>query len=94
MIGQLPVSAPNSRRRQLRLSPPPAQAAGPDDVPEGAQRFPRDLYEAARKMAESDTAARIFGTAFVENFTAACLAEDASLRTAVSAEERRRYLEA
>ncbi|MGR3315101.1 hypothetical protein [Roseovarius indicus] len=75
-------------------APPPAQAAGPDDVPEGAQRFPRDLYEAARKMAESDTAARIFGTAFVENFTAACLAEDASLRTAVSAEERRRYLEA
>jgi glutamine synthetase len=77
------------------LSAPPAtQASGPDDVPEGAQRFPRDLYEAAHRMAQSDTAARLFGDRFAQNFTAACLAEDASLRTAVSAEERRRYLEA
>lgn len=77
------------------LSAPPAtQAAGPDDLPEGAQRFPRDLYEAAHRMAQSDTAARLFGDRFVQNFTGACLAEDASLRTAVSAEERRRYLEA
>jgi glutamine synthetase len=75
-------------------APPAAQAAGPDDVPEGAQRFPRDLYEAAHRMAQSDAAARLFGDRFVQNFTAACLAEDASLRTAVSADERRRYLEA
>lgn len=75
-------------------APPSTQASGPDDVPEGAQRFPRDLYEAAHRMAQSDTAARLFGDRFAQNFTAACLAEDASLRTAVSAEERRRYLEA
>lgn len=75
-------------------APPAAEAAGPDDIPQGAQPFPRDLYEAAHRMAQSETAKRLFGDRFVGNFTAACLAEDASLRTAVSAEERRRYLEA
>lgn len=75
-------------------APPAVQAAGPDDVPEGAQRFPRDLFEAAERMVQSETARQLFGARFVENFTAACLAEDASLRTAVSADERHRYLEA
>ena len=74
-------------------APPPAEAAHPDFVPEGAQRFPRDLAEAAERMAASDHAKRIFGTPFVENFAAACRAEYASLATAVSAQERARYLE-
>ncbi|MCR8546908.1 glutamine synthetase [Salipiger sp. P9] len=74
-------------------APPPAEAAHPDFVPEGAQRFPRDLAEAAGRLAASDHAKRIFGTAFTENFAAACRAEYASLATAVSAEERARYLE-
>jgi len=74
-------------------APAPAVAAGPDDIPEGAVRFPRDLYGAAHRLSESDNAKRLFGAPFVENFAAACLAEDASLRTAVSSEERRRYLE-
>jgi glutamine synthetase len=74
-------------------APAPAKAAGPDDIPEGAIRFPRDLFDAAERLAASDTARRLFGAAFIENFSNACLAEDASLRTAVSAQERQRYLE-
>jgi len=74
-------------------APPPAEAAGPDFVLEGTQRFPRDLAEAADRMAASKHAKRIFGTAFTENFVVACRAEYASLATAVSAEERGRYLE-
>lgn len=74
-------------------APPPAEAAHPDFVPKGAQRFPRDLAEAADRLSGSDHAKRIFGTAFTENFVAACRAEYASLATAVSAQERGRYLE-
>lgn len=74
-------------------APPAAEAADPDFVPEGAQRFPRDLAEAAERMAASEHAKRIFGAAFTENFAAACRAEYASLATAVSAQERGRYLE-
>ncbi|WP_165978789.1 glutamine synthetase [Antarcticimicrobium luteum] len=74
-------------------APPAAAAADPDFVPEGAQRFPRDLAEAAERLAASDHAKRIFGSAFTENFSAACRAEYASLATAVSAQERGRYLE-
>ena len=76
------------------VAPPAAKAAGPDDIPEGAMAFPRDLFEAAKRLDNSAAARRLFGERFVENFVATCLAEDASLRTAVSAEERRRYLEA
>jgi len=78
--------------RQLD-TPAPATAAHPDFVPEGAQRFPRDLAEAADRIAASADAARIFGDAFCQNFAAACRAEYASLAKAVSAEERARYLE-
>ena len=74
--------------------PPATASAGPDFVPEGAQRFPRDLAEAADRMDRSATARRIFGDAFTDNFVAACRAEYASLAKAVSAEERARYLEA
>lgn len=73
---------------------PAAKTTGPDDVPEGAKRFPRDLYEAAERLEQSEAANRLFGSEFVNNFVNACKSEDASLRTAVSAEERHRYLEA
>ncbi len=79
---------------ERNLPAPPATAAGhPDTVAEGAQRFPRDLLEAAERLEASADAARIFGAAFTRNFAAACRAEYASLAKAVSAEERARYLE-
>ncbi|SOD95485.1 glutamine synthetase [Caenispirillum bisanense] len=74
-------------------APAATQAAGPDDVAPGAKRFPRDLAEAADRLDASDTARRIWGAAFIDNFAAACRAEYASLAKAVSAEERARYLE-
>lgn len=73
---------------------PAAEAAGPDDIPSGSRRFPRDLAEAADMLDHGTNGRRLFGEAFVENFVKACRAEDAALRKAVSAEERRRYLEA
>ena len=78
-----------------RKLPAPAAtlSGGPDMVPEGAQRFPRDLAEAADRMEASQAARRIWGDAFTDNFVAACRAEYASLAKAVSAEERARYLE-
>jgi glutamine synthetase len=75
-------------------APPPTLSGGPDTVPEGAKRFPRDIAEAADRMAASATVRRIWGDAFTDNFVAACRAEYASLAKAVSAEERARYLEA
>lgn len=75
-------------------APDATEAAGPDDVPEGAERFPRDLYEAAERLDASAKARRIFGNDFIDNFVQACRTEDASLRTAVSVDERARYLEA
>lgn len=75
-------------------APPATLSGGPDHVPDGAQRFPRDLAEAADRMAASATVRRIWGDAFTDNFVAACRAEYASLAKAVSAEERARYLEA
>ncbi|MCV2866797.1 glutamine synthetase [Defluviimonas sp. WL0075] len=74
-------------------APKATEAAHPDFVPEGAQRFPRDLADAADRLAGSAHARRIFGAPFTENFAAACRAEYASLAKAVSAEERTRYLE-
>lgn len=74
-------------------APAPTLSGGPDTVPEGAQRFPRDLAEAADRMDQSAAARRIWGDAFTDNFVAACRAEYASLAKAVSADERARYLE-
>lgn len=75
-------------------APAPTLSGGPDTVPEGAERFPRDLAEAADRMDRSAAARRIWGDAFTDNFVAACRNEYASLAKAVSAEERARYLEA
>jgi glutamine synthetase len=74
-------------------APPPTEAAHPDFVPEGARPFPRDLAEAADRLTGSEVNKRLFGTAFIDNFSAACRAEYASLAQAVSAAERARYLE-
>lgn len=73
---------------------PATQAGGPDDVPAGCARFPRDLYEAASRLEHSENGRRLFGDAFVDNFALACKAEDSALRKSVPDEERRRYLEA
>ena len=75
-------------------APDPVLSGGPDTVPAGARRFPRDLAEAADRLAGSAAARRIWGDAFTDHFAAACRAEYASLARAVSAEERARYLEA
>lgn len=74
-------------------APAPAEGGHPDHVPEGAKRFPRDLGEAAERLAASDAARRLFGAAFIDNFATACRVEHASLATAVSLQERARYLE-
>lgn len=73
--------------------PPQSENAHPDFIPEGAERFPRDLIEAADRLAVSEDAKRLFGAEFVGNFAATCRHEYAALARAVSAEERARYLE-
>ena len=78
--------------RQLPV-PPQSENAHPDFIPEGAERFPRDLIEAADRLAVSEDAKRLFGAEFVGNFAATCRHEYAALARAVSAEERARYLE-
>lgn len=78
--------------QQLAI-PPQTPGAHPDFIPEGAERFPRDLAEAADRLERSTDAARLFGARFVENFTATCRHEYAALARAVSAAERARYLE-
>ena len=67
--------------------------AGPDDVPEGAARFPRDLVDAAERFRESGVARRIYGDAFVDHFALVCEVENTSLAREVSSAERKRYLE-
>ncbi len=73
----------------------PAQTRGahPDFIPEGAERFPRDLAEAADRLEKSADAVRLFGPEFVANFTATCRHEYAALARSVSPAERARYLE-
>ncbi len=72
-------------------APDPSPNSGPDDIV-GA-RLPGTLPEAAARLAASDHARRLFGGAFIDNFTAFCAAETASLAREVSDAERRRYLE-
>ncbi|MFG1392395.1 type I glutamate--ammonia ligase [Xanthobacter agilis] len=77
-----------------KLEPPPASPDnGPDDIPEGALRLPRNLGDASERLAASAHAKRLFGTRFVEHFAKICAVEDASLARAVSAQEVERYLE-
>lgn len=66
---------------------------GPDDIPPGATRLPRDLKDAAERLKASEIAVRHFGEAFTTHFAHACEIEHASLARAVSAAELARYLE-
>lgn len=76
------------------LSPPDATPfGGPDDIPPGATRLPRDLKDAADRLKASTLAKNAFGDAFVQHFAHACEVEHASLAKAVSAAELARYLE-
>ncbi len=80
--------------RNLTLDTEPITSGGPNEIPPGASRLPRDRLEATRRFRASAKARELFGSTFVDHFAAICEAEDAALRPAVSAEERQRYLEA
>lgn len=69
----------------------PNEHAGPDDVV--GTPLPRDLFDAADKLRNSEDAKRLFGEAFVSNFATFCEEEFKSLAREVSDAERRRYLE-
>jgi glutamine synthetase len=55
--------------------------------------LPTSLEEACRRFAKSEAARAIFGTAFVDHYSAWCAAEAAAFHAHVSAYERARYLE-
>lgn len=55
--------------------------------------FPRDLTEAADRLAASGTAREVFGDAFIDHFAFVCRKEDSAYRKVVSAWERKRYIE-
>ena len=78
---------------QERLEPP-APIEAPDDGRErtDAVRLPRDLIEAAERLAASAAARDLFGSNFVDHFAAARRVEAAACHRFVSAEERDRYL--
>jgi len=78
---------------QKLSAPERAPAGGPDDIPPGAIRLPRDLAEAAGRLRESADAKTLFGAAFVEHFAKVCDIEHTSLIRAVSNVELKRYLE-
>ncbi len=76
------------------LTPPDATPfGGPDDIPPGATRLPRDLKDAADRLRASKHAAKCFGETFTNHFAHVCEVEHASLAKAVSAAELARYLE-
>jgi glutamine synthetase len=76
------------------IVPPDATPfGGPDDIPPGATRLPRDLKDAADRLRASADAARLFGADFTQHFARVCDIEHASLARAVSAAELARYLE-
>jgi glutamine synthetase len=77
-----------------QIDPPDATPfGGPDDIPPGATRLPRDLKDAAERLKASELAASHFGEAFTAHFAKACEVEHAALARAVSAFELARYLE-
>jgi glutamine synthetase len=61
--------------------------------PAPGAELPTSLEEAARRFAESEPARAIFGTRFVDHYSAWCTAEAAAFHAHVSAFERARYLE-
>jgi glutamine synthetase len=63
-------------------------------VPKGLRALPRNLGEAAERLAVCEEAHALFGAEFVSHFAMTRTHEDNVLRRAVSAEELARYLEA
>lgn len=74
--------------------PPLVSGDGRTAPPAGTPELPHDLLSAARAMASSAAAPRLFGEAFVERFTASRIHEFNALRRAVSVAEKTRYFEA
>ena len=75
------------------LDPPPALPAPVDGREDRTGRpLPHDVVEAAGCFTHSDAARALFGSAFVDHYSASRLAEDLAGRRFVSPEERRRYL--
>jgi glutamine synthetase len=66
---------------------------GPDEIPSDGGSLPHDLFVAAHRLENSDTAKVIWGDAFVQHFVAAIRSEEVTLRRETSAAERARYLE-
>ena len=73
-------------------APPATEDIGRALVHEAIGPLPRTLLEAAERMRASALARRLFGTAFVDHYTTACIDEDTLMRRHVDAFERRRYL--
>ena len=94
VVAAMLASGLDGVERKLPLNALPIASGGPDEIPPGVDRLPRDLGEAASRLKASRRARVLFGDAFVDHYAAVCEAEDAALRRAVSAEEVRRYLEA
>lgn len=73
-------------------APPATEDIGRALVHEAIGPLPRTLLEAAERMRASALAQRLFGAAFVDHYSAACIDEDTLMRRHVDAFERRRYL--
>ena len=78
---------------ERRLEPPPVTTdIGRELVHPAIGPLPRTLLEAAERMQRSTLARELFGAAFVDHHTTACIHEDTLMRRHVDAFERRRYL--
>ena len=73
--------------------PPPFLGGSPDAVAEGDAGLPHDLYSALARLRQSDAAASIWGTTFINHLCTMLAHEEAVLRRHTSAAERERYLE-
>jgi glutamine synthetase len=70
----------------------PVQAPLDGRDQQSGPRLPRDLIEAAEFFSESAAARALFGSPFVEHYSASRMAEAYACHRFVSAEERQRYL--
>jgi glutamine synthetase len=78
-----------------RIAPPaPVRASGQESALPGLTPLPRDLFAATAALAASQTAADLFGKAFIARFVQSRLHETEALRRAVSVAEKARYFEA
>ncbi|HEX9880984.1 MAG TPA: hypothetical protein VGA65_00605 [Hyphomicrobium sp.] len=72
---------------------PPVTGDGRLEEAKPGEELPTSLEEAARRFAKSEAARAVFGTPFVDHYSAWCAAEAAAFHAHVSAFERARYLE-